>query len=375
MLKQIRTMAAAAALLLAACATTPPGEPGAPPRPEDVPPPVQPEEPRREDPLRIGLIVSTSGTNVLKQYSDLVSAGVQVAQQVAGTPVRDVEVVVRDDGGTVEGAARAVQELEQADVEAIVGPLVDQALLAAAQARRDDDVLIISPTAVSQPVGIRNAYALNVVDTRGAEGLGEYARRYSRVGVLYSGSPETHRLAEAFMRAYRGDGRVVINMPFGTNVTNVVNELTVLKDSLVEAIYFPGSERELQIVLPQLEYMFTGVQMLGNENWISDAVRRQLPQRVLQGAIVSTPLHQASAEVAWQEFVEQYEARHRRSLANPVPALGYDAALLALYRLTTGRSEVTDFRGATGVITLEDGHASRRPFLLRVDGSRLVPVY
>ena len=65
---------------------------------------------------------------------------------------------------------------------------------------------------------------------------------------------------------------------------------------------------------------------------------------------------------------------HRRSLTNPVPALGYDAASLALLALTSGRADVTDFRGATGVLSLHQGTVTRRPFLVRIDGSRLIRV-
>ena len=65
---------------------------------------------------------------------------------------------------------------------------------------------------------------------------------------------------------------------------------------------------------------------------------------------------------------------HRRSLTNPVPALGYDAAVLALQALTSGNSTVRDFRGATGVLSLQSGTVTRRPFLVRIDGGRLIPI-
>jgi ABC-type branched-subunit amino acid transport system substrate-binding protein len=336
---------------------------------------VVPEPRRPEAPLRIGLIVSNTGSSVLEQYADLVVDGVRVAEEAASTPRRDVEVIVRDDGGTAAGAEQAVRELEQAGVRVIVGPLVDEALLAAARARSSDDVVIISPTAVSDPFGVRNAYALNVVDTRGAEALGEYARRWSRVGVLYGRAPETARQARAFIDAYGGAGRgEVTEAAFAAGVTNVTDQITQLREAGVEALYFPATEREIQSILPQLEYAgLTGVQLLGNESWVGDAARRA-PERVLQGAIISTPLHEDSPDVAWQDFVSRYEAMHRRSLTNPVPALGYDAATLALHALTSGDSSVTDFRGATGVLSLQSGTVTRRPFLVRIDGGRLVPV-
>ncbi|HSK19078.1 MAG TPA: penicillin-binding protein activator [Longimicrobiales bacterium] len=375
MLKYIRMMAAALVVFSSACATAPPeGTRPEPPAGEE-PRPDQPEEIRREAPLRIGLIVSSTGSSVLEQYADLVMEGVRVAEDAASTPRRDVEVVVRDDGGTTAGAERAVRELEQAGVRVIVGPLVDEALIAAARARSSDDVVIISPTAVSDPFGVRNAYALNVVDTRGAEALGDYGRRWSHVGVLYSRAPESSRQARAFIDAYSRGGRgAVTEAPFASGATNVTAQLTQLREAGVEALYFPASEREIQSILPQLEYAgLDGVQMLGNESWVGDAARRA-PPRVLQGAIIATPLLQESSDVAWLEFVSRYENMHRRSLTNPVPALGYDAAVLALQALTSGNSTVRDFRGATGVLSLQSGTVTRRPFLVRIDGGRLIPI-
>jgi ABC-type branched-subunit amino acid transport system substrate-binding protein len=91
--------------------------------------------------------------------------------------------------------------------------------------------------------------------------------------------------------------------------TNVSAQLGRLRDAGVQAIYFPATEQELQVVLPQIEYFgLAGVQMLGNEAWISDAAR-SLPQRVLQGAIIATPLWQESSELAWRDFVDRYEGR------------------------------------------------------------------
>ncbi|MBR9989385.1 MAG: penicillin-binding protein activator [Gemmatimonadetes bacterium] len=376
MLKQIRMMAAVLAVFSTACATVPPEGPGPEPRPGEAPRPEQPVVPGRQaPPLRIGLIVSSTGSSVLEQYATLILDGVRVAEQAASTPQRDVELVVRDDGGTSAGAERAVRELEQAGVRVIVGPLVDEALLAAARARSSDDVVIISPTAVSDPFGVRNAYALNVVDTRGAEALGTHARRWSRAGVLYSRGPEASRQARAFIDAFTrgGHGRVT-DAAFPAGATNVTDQLSQLREAGIEVLFFPASDREIQSIMPQLEHAgLDGVQMLGNESWVGDAARRA-PQRVLQGAVVAIPLWQESADIAWQEFVGRYEAMHRRSLTNPVPALGYDAALLALRALTSGNSSVTDFRGATGVLSLQAGTVTRRPFLVRIDGSRLVPV-
>lgn len=371
MLKQLRTGLLAITVSLAACATVP--EVAEPPRPAEPEQPQPEQEPAREAPLLIGVVVSSSGSAVLQRYAEMVLDGARVGAEQAGTARRQVELVIRDDGGTAAGASRAVRELEAAGVRHIVGPLLDEAVSAAAAARSGEGTLLISPTAVAQPVTTRNVYALNVVDARGAMALGEYARRYGRVGVLYPRSPDQTQQARAFMDAYRAGGGSITDAGFDPGSTNVGAQLTQLRQAQVEAIFFPGTERHLQLVLPQIDYAGLGaVQMLGTEAWLSDAMRGA-PQRVLEGAIVATPLWQESPEVAWQDFVQQYENRYRRSLDSPIAALGYDAVLLAA-RAASGQAS-GEYRGATGVMSVQPDGITRRPFLVRIQSGRLVPVH
>jgi branched-chain amino acid transport system substrate-binding protein len=355
-------------VLGAACATVPPA---AEAPPEGVETPVEAPA-RREAPLRVGVVLSSTGSAVLRQYGELVLEGVQVAAQQASTDRRAVEIVVRDDGGTPQGAAAAVRELEQAGIRVIVGPLVDEAVGAAARARNSDNTVLISPTAVGNQSNVRNVFTLNAVDTRGATALGEYARRYARVGMIYPRAPEGAQHARAFAAAYARGGRTVRDEGFDPGATNVAAQLRRLRDARVEAIFFPAGERHLQLVLPQIEfYGLSGTQLLGTETWLPD-VSPGVPARLLEGAIVATPLWRESPDVAWSEFVRLYENAHRRSLQSAIPALGYDATLLAVR--AAGAATTAEYRGATGVLTIQGDSVTRRPFLVRMQGGRLVPV-
>jgi ABC-type branched-subunit amino acid transport system substrate-binding protein len=367
--KQLRWIFLSVGLVTAACA--PAMEAPEPPRPET---PVErpPEPPAREAPLRVGLIATSSGSAVLQQFGQLVLDGAQVAAAERSTARRAVELVIRDDGGTAAGAARAVRELEQAGVTVIVGPLVDDALAAAAAARTNPSTLLVSPTSVSQPAQ-RNAYALNVVDARGGAALGEHARRFARVGVLYPRTPEHTPQARAFAEAYRAGGRgTVTEAAFDPGATNVATQLMQLRNARVEAVFLPGTERHLQLVLPQLDYFGLGaVQLLGNESWLSDSMRGTLA-RMMNGAVVATPLFQESADIAWKDFVRLYESRFRRTLDSPIPALGYDAVQLAVR--AAGGSITGEYRGATGVMQVQAESITRRPFLVRIQDGRLILV-
>jgi branched-chain amino acid transport system substrate-binding protein len=361
-------LVAIAVALLGACATVPDGAEAPQARRPDAARP-QPTDPvAREAPLRVGLVLSQTGSQVMQRYAEQVREGAELAAANAGRPV---ELVVLDDGGTPAGAERAIRELEAQGISVVVGPLLDEALTAAARARSNDALLLISPTAVAQPGGGPNAYALNVVDERGATALGEHARRHGRVGVLYERTPEETRQARAFMDAYRQGGGTLTDAGFGPGTTNVSAQLTRLQQAGVDAIYFPASDRALNLVLPQIEfYGLVGAQLYGSEAWLGEAARN-VPARLLEGAVLAISLPRESAEVGWQDFVELYENAHRRTLDSPVPALGYDAVQLAVRRLTGVSGE---HRGATGVLTVQPDRITRRAFLVRIQSGRLVPV-
>jgi len=147
--------------------------------------------------------------------------------------------------------------------------------------------------------------------------------------------------------------------------------------SRAQALYIPASERQIRQLAPQLRYFgLTDIEVLGNEAWVSADVLRTVGADMLEGTVASTPMPPDSSLTGWPDFVREYEARYRHTLDNPYPALGYDAASLALegIRLAGGRPEdvaealgrIRDFRGATGVLSIEEGRVTRRPFLVQI---------
>lgn len=369
--QRLRRLAVAllGAVVLGGCATAPQAP---------ATPPETGREPDREEPaplrrtVRIGVITSAGAPGVLGEYSSLVLDGARVAAAAASDERLLVELVLRDDRGTAAGAAAAIRELAAAGVSAVVGPLIDDGLSAAASARTGD-LPLVSPTATVDPAGVSGVWALNVVDTRGAAELGRYARRYSRVGVLHSSSVEGRQQQQAFETAF-GDAGTLRSAAFPASVGNIAPLLRQMQQARVQALFIQGSERELQLLLPQIEYSaLRDVQLLGGENWLANG-GRGLPARVVDGAVIALPLFRESDAVGWQDFVRQYEAMHRRVIDNAIPALGYDAVMLALRAATGGSMEVREYRGASGVLTLSNDAITRRPFLVRRDGTRLIPV-
>jgi len=349
-----------------------------------APPPVverEPEKPPEILPVALGAILPHTGPAELTAYGDYITEGVQLAADHYPTVEgRSVELALRDDSGLVAAAERASRDLEAEGALAIVGPLMSDALIAIVAGRTDPGLPILSPTANDLPAGAANTYSLNVPDTRGASALANWAvrRGITQFALLYPTDPEYEALAVAFRAEAERIGAVVVaDLPFGTGTNTFSDFVGKIQASRAQALYIPASERQIRQLAPQLRYFgLTGVEVLGNEAWVSAGVLRTVGADMLEGTVASTPMPPDSSLTGWRDFVRDYEARYRRTLDNPYPALGYDAASLALegIRLAGGRREdvaaaleqIRDFRGATGLLSIQDGRVTRHPFLVRI---------
>jgi ABC-type branched-subunit amino acid transport system substrate-binding protein len=367
---------------LAACAPRP--EPGAP-----VParPPAPAPPPTERATVAIGVILPQTGPSYLRPYADAVLEGVRVAvaeHEAAGR--QRVELLVRDDSGSASSAANAIRELGSAGVVAVIGPLTDATLAAAARARASTDLVVIGPTA-TLPSPQANVYAFNVEDTASASALGRYAGGTKlRSGVLHANTPSNTAEARAFARAVSAaGGPPVLLVPFDSSATTMAAEIRRLRDARVQQVFIAANVRAIRQLIPQLGYYgLADAQILGGEVWASEDFRRDVPRAQIEGVIVATVLPRSNPAVGWSAFEEAYGSMYKRSLTSAIPALGYDAAKLVLDAKPDGRvsrgdvareARRTDWTtGATGIFRLTAGAATRRPFLMRIRGGALQPI-
>jgi branched-chain amino acid transport system substrate-binding protein len=299
-----------------------------------------------------------------------------------------IELVVVDDGGDPAAAARLIPELERRGVVAVIGPLLSEGLMRAGQARSAADLVVISPTASDMPLRAANVYSLNAGDLEGARSLARYAagRGLRQVALLYPGNPDFRATAVAFRDALlEAGGRVTVDVGYMDGTTTFAEQMRRIRDSGAQAVYIAASERDVRQIAPQIEYYGLGdMQILGSEAWTSDEVLRSMAPRLLEGVIAATPMLPTSGDIGWNDFVGRYEAAHRRTLDNPYPALGFDAMRLIVQALQGGRNQSADvarglaamreYRGATGILSTQNGELVRRPFIVRIQGGRPVPI-
>jgi ABC-type branched-subunit amino acid transport system substrate-binding protein len=348
----------------------------------------------------VGALLPRSGSDVLVQYGDWVLEGIELAiREAARRRGRPVELVVADDGGGAR-TSEAVAELERRGAMAIIGPLLPQQLAEAVGARVDPRLMIVSPTITEVPGHWSNVYSVAGGDTYGARELALYAAQAGLLdaAILHARGLEHHSRAQAFATEYqtRG-GRIRATVSYESGTTTFASHMQQILQAARGSgagtagrpfiLFVAAPDRDVPQIAPQISFYGldgAGVQVLGDHAWASPSVRRLVPSRDLEGVVAASPLPAGRADgVADPEFVTLFENTYRRSLTNPLPALGFDAARLVLEalpnRLLTPGATARSFEllagihGATGTLSVRGGRLVRTPYLVVIRNGQLEP--
>lgn len=369
-------------------------------------------QPRAVD-VRLGTILPLTGSPSFRRYAALIAEGVEVAAASYLGASAHITVVARDDAGDPTTAADDVQQLEADGAMAVVG-LLDQEDLQAAATARTGVLPIISPTA--RVVSGSDVYSLSGADPRAAASVAAYAAEagFKRVAVVNSRAPESTEEADAFVNALEADGMPLagrFDYPAGeTSFGGPLkaaqaalrgeeiralqaklppgDTLHVNPDSLDPvALFIPVSPEDVELLAPQVTFFgldTLGIQVLGTSGWTDADVLKTVPNRHTDGVVATMPVSAGPGSAGYERFKEAYEAHFQRSLVSPVPALGYDAALLILEAAKSGArtpaelaealKQVHDVEGATGIFSVRDGRVFRRTEVVRIEHGAFVPV-
>ncbi|MDG2052069.1 MAG: ABC transporter substrate-binding protein [Myxococcota bacterium] len=151
-----------------------------------------------------------------------------------------------------------------------------------------------------------------------------------------------------------------------------------------DALFIPDAHERIQLVVPQLAFHEVGpIQLLGTGEW-NDPELLRVGRGHVRGAVIATPYDEASPYEAVQRFTETYATSFGQA-AEPLSSEAYDATHIVLEQVAEGRADRDALRegilalkaypGVSGVIRFEpDGNARKRPFLLKAQRGRFVPV-
>ncbi|MRR35699.1 amino acid ABC transporter substrate-binding protein, partial [bacterium] len=273
---------------------------------------------RRDDALKIGYLGTLSG-----RHSDLGVAGrdgavfaVEEINRSGGINGRPVELVVRDDQGEAEAAHKAVRELIDAKVAAIVGPMTSSMAMATVPLVNESPVVMVSPTVSSNDLTGKDDNFLRVFPPSGstARHLATHVRQglgLRRVAVIYDLSNRAH--TEGWYRAFRSHfealgGEVTESATFNAAVPADFLSLTgKLLATRPQGVFILAGAVDTAMICQQIRKSNPGVVLLASE-WSSTPELIVHGGSAVEGLTYYQNVDRSDASPAFTAFRRAYHA-------------------------------------------------------------------
>jgi branched-chain amino acid transport system substrate-binding protein len=361
----------ATGLLVAACATQLGGAGPAPPAGESAAA-GQPADGQ----VRIALVLPLTAQGNAGLAAQSMKNAAEMA--LAEFKVSNVQLLVKDDGGSPQGAQGAAQQAISEGAEIIVGPLFAQSVGAAGQVARSRNIPVIA-FSTDASVAARGVYLLSFLPETDVRRIVSYAAsrgKRSFAALMPDNAYGTVVEAAFQQEVARHGGRVVVleKYPHDANRTAESVRRVAQAASQIDSIFIPDSPD----VVPQVAQALAAngvdlkrVQLLGTGLWGDDT--RISSEKLLDGGWYPSP-----EQTGFRNFSSRYRARYGQDPVRTA-TLAYDAvALVAALVKTQGMQRFSEqvltnpsgFAGIDGVFRFRpEGTNERGLAVLRVTPS------
>lgn len=358
----------AAALALAACAGTVDTTSAPPPQPGEVPPGTA----IGSGEIRVGLILPLSAQGNAGVAAQSMKNAAEMALAEFKQP--NVQLLVKDDGGTPQGAQAAAQQVIAEGAEIIVGPLFAQSVSAVGQVARQRGIPVIA-FSTDASVATRGVYLLSFLPESDVKRIVDYAisRGKRSFAALLPDNAYGAVVEAAFQQevARRG-GRVLALEKYPPDPARMTDSIRRVAQAAkqVDNIFIPdGADAVPQVVqgLASAGVNLKRVQLLGTGLWDDPRI---MSDAQLQGGWFAAP-----DAAGFRSFEQRYRSRYGQEPVRTA-TLSYDAvALVAALVKTQGAQRFTEqiltnssgFAGIDGVFRFRtDGTNERGLAVLRV---------
>ena len=361
----------ATGLLVAACTTQLGGGGTAPPAGESAA-----AAQAADGQVRIALILPLTAQGNAGLAAQSMKNAAEMA--LAEFKVSNVQLLVKDDGGSSQGAQSAAQQAISEGAEVIVGPLFAQSVSAVGQVARSRNIPVIA-FSTDASVAARGVYLLSFLPETDVRRIVSYAAsrgKRSFAALMPDNAYGTVVEAAFQQEVARHGGRVVVleKYPHDANRTAEAVRRVAQAASQIDSIFIPDSPD----AVPQIAQALAAngvdlkrVQLLGTGLWGDDT--RIASEKLLDGGWFPSP-----EQTGFRNFSGRYRARYGQDPVRTA-TLAYDAvALVAALVKTQGMQRFSEqvltnpsgFAGIDGVFRFRpEGTNERGLAVLRVTPS------
>ena len=329
----VSALGAGAAALAAGCSglgnrgDSLPGNSKLQPEPDATPtaalPPASGSEPDSKK-TKIGLILPLSASGNAGAAAQAMRNAADVALADFNNP--DVELIVKDDGGTAQGAQAAVRQAIDEGVKVILGPLFAHAVTASAPVARGSRIPIVAFSTDSN-VATRGVFLLSFLPESDVEGIVDYAIAQGKRSfvALVPDNAYGSVVEAAFKQAVPAKGGRVIALerykPDDAGMQGPVREIAQAA-ARADALFIPDSGDAVPRVARALEAVGVSpkrLQVLGTGLWDDP--------RVFSDASLDGGWFAAPDSKGYKAFATRYRTKFGQDPVRTA-TLAYDAVAL-----------------------------------------------
>jgi hypothetical protein len=328
--------------------------------------------PAADGQVRIGLILPLSAQGNAGVAAQSMKNAAEMA--LAEFKATNVQLVVKDDGGTPQGAQAGAQQAINEGAEIIIGPLFAQSVSAVGQVARSRNIPVIA-FSTDASVAAHGVYLLSFLPESDVRRIVDFAvsRGKRSFAALLPDNPYGTVVEAAFQQEVsRRGGRVVAleKYPIDANRMSEVARRVAQAANQVDSIFIPdGADAVPQVVqaLAAGGVNLKRVQLLGTGLWDDP--------RIFSTTALDGGWYAAPESGGFRNFSARYRARYGQDPVRTA-TLAYDAtALVAALVKTQGAQRFSEqvltnasgFAGIDGVFRfLPQGTDERGLAVLRV---------
>lgn len=284
-----------------------------------------------KDPVKVALVLPV-GANA---QTGAIGKALRQAAELAVFDLNQpgLQLMVKDDRGTEDGAKAAVSEAVAGGAEIILGPLFSRSTIAAAPVARQAGVPIIS-FSNDRTVAGNGVYLLSFLHDQEVSRIVDFAARQGRTRLvaLLPKDALGDQLEQSVRAAAARSGITLVALERYVPTTKaILGPARKIHEAIkaappeapVDALFLPGGEDVLPIVAPFIPYLGIDTQqvrLLGTGGWDSPIVNRE---KTFAGGWFAAPDPRG-----WRTFAERF-AKSYGTQPPRVASLAYDAVGVA----------------------------------------------
>jgi branched-chain amino acid transport system substrate-binding protein len=347
----------------------------------------------RDDKVRIGLFVSTSG-NVATYGQDTrnaVNLAVEEINAAGGVLGKQLEIVFVDTASIPEQGANAAERLISRDRVLVgIGAVASSISMQAAPVFQREGVPMVTPSSTNPQVtqGRDKVFRICFMDNfqGGALAVFAYNDLEARRAAMIVNRDDAYSvgLAEFFKAKFEALGGNVQRFDYATGASDFSQQVTAAAGIEPDVLFCPVYYNDMSQIARQVRGRNLEVPMLGGDGWESPLLIEQAAGS-LEGSYFGNHYNPQDEREKVQNFLKAYQEKYG-ARPSSLAALGYDAVYVVAAAIERAgefdRAKVAealratrDFDGVTGTFMLDSNRNARKPIsILRIEGDEFKPV-